>query len=186
MPTITGSIGLSDVLDGIDGLPGDDSTVPGPASSRSITRRFYSTTQTTAPSFTLTWSNLSLSSVTGWQLNAITETAGGTQVRITDVIFTDATGLAPTTTATGTAPIVSTLFTGVVSFASGDFSVDGAGVTDIDGGNIEADTITLDTLTAASGGSNIGVVVNTNGMAIFSGQSTPRIIIGNLGATFTL
>ena len=62
------------------------------------------------------------------------------------LVFINAAGTATTTNDTGTTPVQSTNFTGLVTFTGGDFAVDGATVTNIDGGNITTGTIQANAL----------------------------------------
>jgi hypothetical protein len=76
-----------------------------------------------------------------------------------------------------------TSFTGLVTFAGGDFSMSGGTITTIDGGNIDTDTITADELqiSTASGTSRILMDGVNNRIDIFDSDATnPRVRIGKL------
>jgi len=109
------------------------------------------------PQATITWATNALSNIeTGWSETAPTQqAASSTSVYFSDLLFSDTTGIATSTTATGTSPRPVTSFSGLVTFSSGDFSKDGSAITDIDGGNIATDTITADSLTISANDSQI-------------------------------
>ena len=111
-----------------------------------------STLDTTAPQATITWSSGAISNITsGWSLSPPTQVATSNLVTFSSVVvFIDTEAPFTTTRATGTAPVQSTNFSGLVTFTGGDFAVDGATVTNIDGGNIETDTVTANQLVQGS------------------------------------
>ena len=153
--------------DGATGGPGPT----GPPAPRFITRRVYASSSTGtpgSPSATLTWSTLAVSGITAgspsasWSETAPTAVANSsTLVYFSDLLFSDTTGSATTSSATGTSPTEGIGFSGLVSFNSGDFIFGGSPITTIDGGNITADTITLNKINNVSFGSgasgNIGL-----------------------------
>ena len=99
-----------------------------------------------APSATITWSTGALSSITsGWTEDIPTVTANSTDsIYLSKLSFSDTSAPFTTTTVTGTTPVKTINFSGVVTFSSGDFNVDGSPITTIDGGNIETGTISAD------------------------------------------
>jgi hypothetical protein len=96
-----------------------------------------------APSATITWSTSAISSITsGWSQTPPTISATSTNsVYSSQLIFIDATAPFTTTTVTGTSPIESINFTGVVTFNSGDFLIGGSTITTIDGDNLTTGTV---------------------------------------------
>ena len=125
---------------GYDGAEGD----PAP---RFVSRRVYRSSSSgtpSAPSATLTWSTLALSGITsGWSETAPTAIATSTTlVYFSDFLFIDVTGVATTSSDTGSTPKKGISFSGLVTFADGDFALDGSTITSIDGGNITTGSIT--------------------------------------------
>lgn len=123
--------------DGNDGAP----------APRSLSRRVYYSSSSGAPSAptaTVTWSTLVLSGLaTGWSETAPTASATSTTlIYFSDLIFTDDTGVATTSSDTGSTPIEGTSFSGIVTFDNGDFALDGNTVTGIDGSNLSDTSIT--------------------------------------------
>lgn len=123
--------------DGNDGAP----------APRSLSRRVYYSSSSGAPSAptaTVTWSTLALSGLaTGWSETAPTASATSTTlIYFSDLIFTDDTGVATTSSDTGSTPIEGTSFSGIVTFDNGDFALDGNTVTGIDGSNLSDTSIT--------------------------------------------
>ena len=98
----------------------------------------------TAPSATITWSTGAVAINTlGWSSTAPTQIASSDQaVYSSRIHFIDTTPPYTTTTATGSTPVAATNFSGLVSFTEGNFELNGATVTNIDGGNIATKTIT--------------------------------------------
>ena len=129
---------------GYDGTEGD----PAP---RFVSRRLYASSSTGtpgAPSATLTWSTLALSGITAgtptatWSETAPTAVATSTTlVYFSDLLFIDVTGIATTSSDTGTTPKEGISFSGLVTFSDGDFALDGSTVTSIDGSNITTGSI---------------------------------------------
>tara|TARA_R110002153_G_scaffold3381_1_gene16481 strand:+ start:1639 stop:2859 length:1221 start_codon:yes stop_codon:yes gene_type:complete len=123
--------------DGNDGAP----------APRSISRRVYypsSSGAPSAPTATVTWATLVLSGLTaGWSETAPTASATSTTlIYFSDLIFTDDTGAATTSSATGDTPKEGVSFSGIVTFENGDFTLDGNTVTGIDGSNLSDTSIT--------------------------------------------
>ena len=138
--------------DGTDGTNGSNGTngAPGPrfAERTLYTNPAVSIAPTTEPSARITWSTGALSAITsGWSETPPTQTASSNlTVYSSTFVFINTAGTATNTTAVGSAPIQSTNFTGLVTFTGGDFAVDGATVTNIDGGNITTGTIQANAL----------------------------------------
>lgn len=131
----SGEITLIDVADGD----------PAPRlSSRRLFKALTSVPQT--PAATITWATNALSNIeTGWSETSPTQQAiSTTTVYFSDLLFSDTTGVATTTTATGTSPLPVTTFSGLVTYNSGSgaFAVDGGSITSIDGGNLATGSIT--------------------------------------------
>jgi len=120
---------------------------------RFATRRFYRAWDggvPPVPTATITWSTGNAVS-TGtyaqyWSLTPPTQIAGSTTiVYFSDMFFVDTSGSATTTAATGSTPKAGTSFSGLVTFNSGDFKLDGSTITTIDGGNITAGSLNVTT-----------------------------------------
>ena len=78
-----------------------------------------------------------------------------------------------------------TSFTGLVTFASGDFSTGGSTITTIDGGNIAAETITANKLTIGdTGRTSSRLLLLEDSVKIFEG-TTLRVHLGNLSNNTT-
>ena len=111
------------------------------------TKRLYKSavagSQGSAPSATLTWSTGALAGITsGWSLIPNVQQASSTTlVWSSDLFFIDTSGFAGASNATGSTPVQSTSFSGLVTFSSGDFTLDGNTITAIDGGNITTNSI---------------------------------------------
>ena len=105
-----------------------------------------------APSATITWANGNISSITsGWSVTPPTQVATSNLVVFSSVlVFIDTTPPFTSTAATGSPPVQSTSFSGLVTFTGGDFAVDGSTITSIDGGNITTGTIGADQIAAGS------------------------------------
>lgn len=101
--------------------------------------------QGSAPSANITWSTGNIFNITsGWSLTPPTQVASSTTlVWSSDLFFIDTSGFAGASNATGTTPVQSTSFSGLVTFNSGDFRLDGSTITSIDGGNITAGSLTV-------------------------------------------
>jgi len=160
--------------DGAQGVTGDtgdtgDTGATGSPAPRSTTRRLYkaATSSPAPPTATITWSTSSLSSITsGWSETAPTQIASSTTYVYTSyIVFSDSTGASTTSTSTGGTSVQGTSFTGLVTFASGDFNVDGNAITTIDGGNINTDTITAKQLAVSSDDGVIYTTVPTSNNA---------------------
>ena len=168
-----------------DGNDGND----GAPAPRSLSRRVYYSSSSGAPSAptaTVTWSTLALSGLaTGWSETAPTASATSTTlIYFSDFIFTDDTGVATTSSDTGSTPIEGTSFSGIVTFDNGDFALDGNTVTGIDGSNLSDTSITggklasTNVITASAQISNLVVgtdqIANSavsNKFAAFTGAS---------------
>lgn len=105
-----------------------------------------------APAATITWSTGALSGMSsGWSESPPTQSAtSSNSVYSSVVVFNDTSGSATTTTATGATPVKATEFSGLVTFSSGDFSLDGSTITNIDGGNITTGTVNAGALTSGN------------------------------------
>jgi hypothetical protein len=131
---------------GDDGAPGSPGSpgANGDDAPRLNTVRVYRTTtsQPSAPTATITWSTLAVSSLTsGWSLTAPTINASSTSiVYFSDISFSDATGTASTSNGTGTTPTRNINFDGVVTFTNLNTRLQDEN-TVIDGGNITTGTI---------------------------------------------
>ena len=134
--------------------PSSSSGADGSPAPRFVSRRVYASSSTGtpgAPSATLTWSTLALSGITAsWSETAPTAIANSTTlVYFSDLLFIDVTGIATTSSDTGSTPKEGISFSGLVTFNSGDFATVGPGggtITSIDGGNITTGTITTNKL----------------------------------------
>ena len=168
-----------------DGNDGND----GAPAPRSLSRRVYYSSSSGAPSSptaTVTWATLVLSGLAaGWSETAPTASATSTTlIYFSDLIFTDDTGIATTSSDTGSTPIEGTSFSGIVTFDNGDFALDGNTVTGIDGSNLSDTSITggklasTNVITASAQISNLVVgtdqIANSavsNKFAAFTGAS---------------
>ena len=101
--------------------------------------------QGSAPSANITWSTGNIFNITsGWSLIPPTQVASSTTlVWSSDLFFIDTSGFAGASNATGSTPVQSTSFSGLVTFNSGDFRLDGSTITTIDGGNITAGSLNV-------------------------------------------
>jgi hypothetical protein len=162
---------------GDDGVTGDDAP-------RLTTVRVYrgATSQPSAPSATITWSNLAVSGLTsGWSLTAPTIDASSTTTfYFSDISFTDPTGTASSTDATGTTPTRSVNFDGIVSFtnlntrlADATTVIDGDRITTgtIDATQVNVTNIRADSISVGTGTINTGVIPTLNQSKI-SGLTT--------------
>ena len=180
--------------DGADGTPG----ATGSPAPRFISRRVYISSASgvpSSPSATLTWSTLALSSLTsGWSETAPTAIATSTTlVYFSDFLFSDDTGAATTSAATGGTPKEGISFSGLVTFNNGDFALDGSTITTIDGGNVAAGTVTANKLSASSIsglGLTIGtlsdsatgerIVISDSKILVYDSSNVIRVKIGDL------
>lgn len=131
--------------------PASSSGADGSPAPRFVSRRLYASSSTGtpgAPSAILTWSTLALSSITAgtpsatWSETAPTAIATSTTlVYFSDLLFIDVTGIATTSSNTGSTPKEGISFSGLVTFNNGDFALDGTAITSIDGGNITTGSI---------------------------------------------
>lgn len=110
-------------------------------------KRVYlaSVNQPSAPSVNLNWGTGAVTIITsGWsETPPVAVVTSTTKVWFSDCFFTDTSGFAGATTVTGSTPRQSTSFSGLVTFNSGDFSLDGSTITSIDGGNITAGSLNV-------------------------------------------
>lgn len=129
------------------------SSADGSDAPRFAERKLYTnpavSTAPSAPSATITWSTGALSSITsGWSETPPTQVATSADtIYESTLVFIDTTPPFSTTTVTGTSPRVGVNFSGLVTFDSGAFAVDGSTITNIDGGNIQTGTVTANELT---------------------------------------
>jgi hypothetical protein len=121
----------------------------GAAGPRFATRRLYraGVSAPSAPSAFLTWGTGALSGITsGWSITPPLQVATSTtNVWFSDLFFVD-TSLDHSSTGyteTGSTPAKSISFSGLVTFNSGDFALDGSTITSIDGGNITAGSLNV-------------------------------------------
>lgn len=145
--TTTGwSVYRASGYDGVNGTNGGTGAT-GAAGPRFFTDRVYqaSVNQPSAPQATVQWANGLLSGITsGWSTTPPTAVATSTtKVWFSDLFFADVSGASTTTLATGSTPRESVSFSGLVTFNSGDFALDGSTITSIDGGNITAGTLSV-------------------------------------------
>ena len=132
-------------VDGTDGVNGD----PAPRYAEIVLYTNPAVVQApNAPSATITWSDGDISSITsGWSRTPPTEVVSSQQrVYSSRLVFVDSTGVRTTSSDTGDQPVQATNFSGLVTFTGGDFAVDGATITNIDGGNITTRSITASQL----------------------------------------
>lgn len=156
--------------------------------------RAYSSTSTSTPTATLTWSNLSVSVATsGWTTTAPTINANTTSTTwyFSDFVFIDTTGTASTSTDTGTARQKVVSFDGIVTFTNtnGDVTIsDGSnselvladgGTTEIDGGRITANSMSLASVADASDADG-SMLLTSDLITIKDASGNPRVLIGKL------
>jgi len=173
--------------------PGSSSGADGSPAPRFVSRRLYASSSTGtpgAPSAILTWSTLALSSITAgtpsatWSETAPTAVATSTTlVYFSDLLFIDVTGIATTSSDTGTTPKEGISFSGLVTFNNGDFALNGSPVTSIDGGNISTGTIDADQINVnAITSKNIkagNITLNTDGeQPIPQGTTAGTALVG--------
>jgi hypothetical protein len=176
----------------------------GTPAGRYSTFRAYSTTSTTAPSGTITWATgvVVLDDTTNWSLSAPTVAVSpSTTVYWSDLVFVDSTGVAATSTDTGSAVQSLISFNGVVSFTNstagsleltngGDgipildpTSVGANGSTVINGGRIESNSISLGAVqnsTSQASGDLSSMVLDNDTITINDSDGNPRVILGKL------
>ena len=149
--TTTGwSVYRASGYDGAAGAAGGTGAT-GAAGPRFATRRLYraGVSAPSAPSAFLTWGTGALSGITsGWSITPPLQVATSTtNVWFSDLFFSD-TSLDHSSTGyteTGSTPAKSISFSGLVTFNSGDFRLDGSTITSIDGGNITAGSLNVTT-----------------------------------------
>ena len=192
-----------DGTDGTDGTNGTNGTngatgATGSPAPRFVSRRVYISSAAgtpSSPSATLTWSTLALSGITtGWSETAPTAIATSTTlVYFSDFLFVDTTGAGTTSAVTGGTPKEGISFSGLVTFNSGDFALDGSTITSIDGGNIATDTITADKMnvtsldaisatlgTFKSAATGQRIEIKDDVIKVYDSSNTVRVKIGNL------
>ena len=153
---------------------------------------YYNTATANPPSgpgtsATYTWSSGAITGMsTGWQTSPPEMTAGSqgkyyySKYRVVQSNSTDTTN-----TPTFGSVTLGHNFTGLVTFASGDFSQNGSTITQIDGGNIATNTITATQLqiSTSTGTSTAGIQMDYNSgnprIKINDGSAT-RVILGYL------
>jgi len=104
-------------------------------------------------------------------------------VYFSDLLFIDVTGIATTSSDTGTTPKEGISFSGLVTFNNGDFALNGSPVTSIDGGNISTGTIDADQINVnAITSKNIkagNITLNTDGeQPIPQGTTAGTALVG--------
>ena len=176
----------------------------GDPAGRYSTFRAYSTTSTTAPSGTITWATgaVVLDDTTNWSLSAPTVAVSpSTTVYWSDLVFVDSTGVAATSTDTGSAVQSLISFNGVVSFTNStagslELTDGGAGIpildptsvgangsTVINGGRIESNSISLGTIqdsTSQTSGDLSSMELDNDKITINDSDGNPRVILGKL------
>lgn len=176
----------------------------GTPAGRYSTFRAYSTTSTTAPSGTITWATgvVVLDDTTNWSLSAPTVAVSpSTTVYWSDLVFVDSTGVAATSTDTGSAVQSLISFNGVVSFTNttaGSItlnndgtdipvldatSVGANGSTVINGGRIESNSISLGAVqnsASQTSGDLSSMVLDNDTITINDSDGNPRVILGKL------
>jgi len=160
---------------GANGANGSNGSAGADAPRLSTVRVYIgASSQPSAPSATITWSTLAVSSLTsGWSLTAPTIDASSTTTYyFSDISFVDATASATTTSSTGTTPTRSVNFDGIVSFTNLNTRLADAN-TEIDGdrittGTIDADLVTVDNIVAG----NIKPTIAGSGQSNFAGEVT--------------
>ena len=160
---------------GANGANGSNGSAGADAPRLSTVRVYIgASSQPSAPSATITWSTLAVSSLTsGWSLTAPTIDASSTTTYyFSDISFVDATASATNTTSTGTTPTRSINFDGIVSFtnlntrlADANTVIDGDRITT---GTIDADLVTVDNIVAG----NIKPTIAGSGQSNFAGEVT--------------
>lgn len=171
----------------------------GDPAGRYSTFRAYSTTSTTPPTGTITWAtgNVVLDDTTNWSLSAPTVAVSpSTTVYWSDLVFVDSTGVAATTEDTGSAVQTLINFNGVVTFTNSESNdviisdgtstatvlADG-GTTEINGGRISANSISLGTVqnsTSQTSGDQSSMVLDNDTITINDSDGNPRVILGKL------
>ena len=176
---------------GTDGTNGSDgSDAPRFASRTLYTNPAVVTPADTTPSATITWSSGAISSITsGWSLTPPTQVASASQkVWTSNLLFSDVSPPFSTTSATGTTAIQGTSFSGLVTFTGGDFALDGATITNIDGGNITTGTIDANQINAdaiTSKNLKVGSIAIDSSARPTSGAGMFVVGVNNAGASGT-
>jgi hypothetical protein len=185
--TVTAKISTS--IQGADGATPAPAT-PGTNAPRTATGFVYSTQNTTAPSATnYNFSNNTFTSLnTNWSVlppeisstQTVMYYSRYTSVEtVTNNVLQGEGSVSFSDVGTGTS------FSGLVTFSSGDFSTAGATITEIDGGNIKADSIAADKLTIGEQDrSGDRMLLLEQSLKIFQGSNL-RVHIGDLSNTDT-
>ena len=168
---------------------------------RYYTYRIYSSSAPvdSTPTAILTWDGLSVAiSTTGWQTDAPTIDANTTLTTwyFSDIVFVDTSGVAPTTEHTGSPAQKVVSFDGIVTVTNSDTNdvtisdgtntatvlADG-GSTEINGGRISANSITLGTIqnsTSQASEDLSSMVLDNDTITINDSDGNPRVILGKL------
>jgi hypothetical protein len=162
--------------------------------------RMYSSTASagsTPAKATLTWSNLSVATPSGWSTTAPTINANTTSTTwyFSDLVFVDTSGVATATEDTGSPAQKVVSFDGIVTFtnSNGDVLIsDGTdsatviaigGSTEINGGRIETNTIKLSSVENSGGatsGDQSGMILTDDTIKIQDSSGLTRILMGKL------
>lgn len=180
--TITAKIPTS--IQGADGATPAPAT-PGTNAPRTATGFVYSTQNSTAPSATnYNFSNNTFTSLnSNWSITPPTVSATQTTIyysRYTSVETVTSNVLQGTGSVTFSGVGTGTNFSGLVTFSSGDFSDASGTITEIDGGNIKADSIAANKLTIGEEDrTGNRLLLLEQSLKIFQGN-TLRVHIGDL------
>ena len=185
--TVTAKISTS--IQGADGAT-PPAASPGTNAPRTATGFVYSTQNSTAPSATnYDFSNNTFTSLnSNWSLTPPTVSATQTIIyysRYTSVETVTNNVLQGTGSVSFSAVGTGTSFTGLVTFSSGDFSDASGTITEIDGGNIKADSIAANKLTIGEENrTGNRMLLLEQSLKIFQGSNL-RVHIGDLSNTDT-
>lgn len=188
---------VADEPDAPDAPDAPDQPDPPP---RYYTYRIYSKTAAAGsqPTATLTWDGLSVAtSTTGWQTAAPTIDANTTSTTwyFSDLVFIDTSGVESATEDTGSPAQKVVSFDGIVTFtnSNGDLLIsDGTdnatviaigGSTEIDGGRITADSLSLGAVKnvgGATSGDQSGMILSNDKITIQDSTGLTRVFIGKL------
>lgn len=177
----------------------------GPAGPRFESRRVYlaftptdvnGTDVPATPTAVLTWStgNIVITPNTWSEVPPTKVINSAVNIYFSDFLFIDTSGTSTTSSDTGTTAKQGTSFSGVVSFVGDDFTLDGATVTNIDGGNITTDSIKTDQIDIDDhlllAGNNSGILGGRSSISsykeagVFIGRELRPSIIGASGMYF--
>lgn len=185
--TVTAKISTS--IQGADGAT-PPAASPGTNAPRTATGFVYSTQNSTDPSATnYDFSNNTFTSLnSNWSLTPPTVSASQTTIyysRYTSVETVTNNVLQGTGSVSFSDVETGTSFSGLVTFSSGDFSTAGATITEIDGGNIKADSIAANKLTIGEENrTGNRMLLLEQSLKIFQGSNL-RVHIGDLSNTDT-